>query len=80
MKKHIVARELPDELLLYDPQTDAVHILNPTARMIFTRHDEGASPEDIVAALRQRYEIAAGIDVLADVRTCLETFRQKNLI
>jgi len=80
MKKDIIAREIQDELLVYDPRSDTVHILNPTARVIFIRHREGASPEEIAATLRQCYDVADNVDILADIQSCLENFRQKELI
>ncbi|MDA0748181.1 MAG: HPr-rel-A system PqqD family peptide chaperone [bacterium] len=59
----VIRNELPnhkidDDLVLYDPATDRVHTLNPTARLIWEGCDGTAEIEDLVHALTTRYEIS----------------------
>jgi hypothetical protein len=64
-----------DGAFLFDPDSGAVSILNPSALSIYRAVDGNRSVADIVATLREQYEgmdeDAAG-QVLAAVRTLAE--------
>ncbi len=67
------------DLMIYDAAEDAVRILNPTARVVYELHREGAAPEAIEAALRTRFRIPDGQDVAADVRRTLADLAAQGL-
>jgi len=70
-----VARPAGEELVLYDVERDAVHVLNDTAAEVYRLHDAGMGPEEISRVLRTRRRGGEERDVLADVRRCLEELR-----
>lgn len=66
--------------LIYDPETDAVHVLNPTAQAILRAAREGLAPGDIAQHLRSEFDLAADHPLEAEVETMLAKLRELNLI
>jgi hypothetical protein len=50
-KEGLVIRELPDEVLIYDTETDHAHCLNETAAFVWQRCDGRKSPAEITREL-----------------------------
>jgi hypothetical protein len=68
------------ELLLYDPKSDQVHILNETAMQVWEMCDGQHEELEIAAELGRRY---AGIDpsiLEQDTSRLIEDFLNKGLI
>jgi PqqD family protein of HPr-rel-A system len=81
LRSDVEIRELDErETLLYDPRSDAIHVLNSTAALIATLSDGQHTPEEMAAAIREQFEVDEDVDVLADVRTTLANFREQGLI
>jgi pyrroloquinoline quinone biosynthesis protein D len=68
----VEGRDLGDEYLIYDPDTDHVHVLNGTAREIFLLCNGSRTAEEIAAELARKYGVEPSV-TLADTR---ETLRQ----
>lgn len=51
--------EAEDGLVVFDPRTDTVHHLNPTAAVIFDLCDGSRDAEQIAVLLGEVYELAA---------------------
>ena len=73
-------QDLGHETVCYDPDQKAVHILNPTARLIWDLCDGEHTIEEIEVALRLSFEIPSGQDLSQDIKNTLETFSAKKLI
>lgn len=65
--------------MLYDPAVDEMHILNPTAQLIWTLCDGTYTVEQIAAEVTTKFSVAADIDVVGDVKSTLSEFATKNL-
>ena len=74
------ASDVVDELILYDEAGRAVHVLNPTARLVWDLCDAQHTSEDMAQALRARFAIPPDRDVLADVTGTLAVFSAKALL
>jgi len=76
----LTIQDLGTELMLYDARKDKVHILNPTARVVWEGLVAAQTDEEIASALRERFSIEPGQDLKTDVRTIINELRQKGLI
>jgi hypothetical protein len=74
----LMFREVDDELLLLDTESNRIHQLNRTARHIWQRCD--SVPPDTIAAELARYYDVCEEQALSDVVRMLETFRSLNLV
>ena len=68
----VEGRDLGDEYLIYDADTDHVHVLNGTAREIFLLCNGSRTTEEIAAELARKCGVEPSV-TLADTR---ETLRQ----
>ncbi len=80
MAESYIAREIGSELLLYDAETDEVHILNATARMVYELHRQGSTADQIAQVLRSRFSLGEEANIGADVECCLDDLRTKGII
>jgi hypothetical protein len=69
-----------DETMLYDPQSEDLHVLNPTALLTWEHCDGEHTPEDIAAVIEAQCAGTAGRDIVGDVRKTLEVFLEKGLL
>ena len=76
---HLMENQVEDELTLYDPQSEVVHILNPTAAAVWQLADGAQEVGDIAAKLAELYGLE--VDVAEeDVQEILEQFREAGLL
>ena len=68
------------ETLLYDAQAEAIHLLNPTALLIWNLCDGSHSLQDMKEELMAAFSLAAEHDVLADVQRTVDTLARSNLL
>lgn len=80
MPPKLLEKELDGELMVYDPQRDAVHVLNPTARMVYRLHREGKDPQAIERALRAQWRVPDDRPLGEDVQGCLGELRDRGLL
>ena len=79
MGRHIT-KEMDPELMLYDTIEDSVHVLNPTARMVYHLYKKGRNPMEMEQEMRKCFQVDAAHDLQGDVTRCLEELRGKQLI
>ncbi len=80
-RQDVTCRQLDKaETMLFDPETEALHILNPTARLIWELCDGEHTTEDIVAAIKAQYTDTKDRDVLSEVQETLSTFTTQGLL
>lgn len=68
-----------DETAVYEPDSDGVHLLNPSAMAIWELCDGETRPEEMAAAISELTSIDVA-DALTDVRNTLETLEGLGLI
>ncbi len=71
--------EVDDDVLLYDPRSDDVHVLNGTAAVIWWLCDGDHTPAQIVDELAGMYELLPET-VSADVEAALGSFKVAGLV
>jgi hypothetical protein len=75
-----VRKTVGKDEMIYDPDRDAVHILNPTAQLVAALRAQGLGAEAIARELLARYPGAGAAQVLADVQACLDTMDAQHLL
>jgi PqqD family protein of HPr-rel-A system len=80
MAKRVVTKELDSELMVYDPDLDAVHVLNATALLVYKLCSQGKKPAEIEHEMRQRFAIDQDEDVLRGIQECIAELREKGLL
>ena len=79
-KPSVISKKLGKETVLYDQETRAIHVLNPTGIMVWELCDGRHSPEDIERALRDEFRADEKDGILEDVRRILERFHSEGLL
>ena len=79
-RQGITARDIGGETLLYSVDERAIHVLNPTAKLIWDLCDGKHTVEDIERAVRASFSVAEGRDVAIDIRRTLEVLASKELL
>lgn len=80
MPQQIIAKEQESELMLYDTEEDAVHVLNPTARLVYHLHKKGKTLTEIEQEMRNSFQVDDSLDLRGDVMRCVEELQKKGLI
>ena len=75
----LIERELPAELILYDPVTDRAFLLNRTSAAIWDLCDGKNATQQISEQLASHFG-ATVEKVVEDVRTTIERFRRDRLL
>ncbi len=71
---------ISDSGFVFDPMTGITSTVNPTGRFILLQLKEGATPEQIEAALREAFDLVEGDDLHRDVREFLLVLREQGLL
>ena len=67
----VQGRDLGDEYLIYDRDSDHVHVLNRTAREVFLLCDGSRTAEQIAAELARKFGVEPSV-TLVDTRETLQ--------
>ncbi len=76
----LIVRELDDELVILNPQTGFIHILNSTGKVIWHLLDELDTVDDIVAALIELYTTNNLLSIKADVHEIINDMNLKGIV
>ena len=79
-KPSVVSKKLGHETVLYDQETRAIHVLNPTAILVWELCDGQHSPEEIEHSLRAEFRAEEKAGVLEDVAHIIERFHAEGLL
>jgi hypothetical protein len=79
-RRNIACRNMGTETLLYDAQAEAIHVLNPTALLIWNLCDGNHSLQDVKKELMAAFSLATEHDVLADIQQTVDTFAKNDLL
>jgi len=77
---NVICQDMGTETLLYDAEAEAIHLLNPTALLIWNLCDGHHSLRDMKEKLRAAFSLAAEHDVLADIQQTVDTFTENDLL
>jgi hypothetical protein len=80
MTSPFIRKAVGKDEMIYDPDRDAVHILNPTAQAVAAWHEQGLDAKAIAAEFLTRYPEAGEAQVLADVQACLDALQAQHLL
>ncbi len=69
-----------DDLAVYDGETDTVHILNPTGRLILEAYLDGKTVEEIERIVRAAFPRAEDKKPGDDIRSFVADLEKKNII
>ena len=53
----LVEKQIGNELMIYDTESDSVHIMNPSAQLILEMLRKGSNKEEIIAAIKGQFEV-----------------------
>ena len=79
-KPGILVKDIGGETLLYSAEQEAIHILNPVAKLIWELCDGEHTVEDMEQTIRAGFSVADERDVIRDIRQTLEIFAAKELL
>ena len=79
-KKGVEEQELDGELLISDPDTGQVHILNDTARIIWYLLDGIHSFKKIEQEIRNTFSFSNAYDVRGDIEQSINELIDKKLL
>jgi len=80
MTENILAKESGDDLMLYDIQKDTIHVLNPTARIIYNLYKEGKPVSEIENIIRKNFQYDESYNLINDIEKCLDDLRGKGVL
>jgi hypothetical protein len=80
MAKRVITKELDSELMVYDPDLDAVHVLNATALLVYKLCSQGKKPAEIEREIRKKFAIDQDEDVLRGIQECITELQEKGLL
>ncbi len=78
-KESIVIEEIEDEVIIYDPETKAIHHLNLMAGIILDLCDIYKNPEDIAKEIAGKLKSDFSM-VQKDVQKMLTQFKEKGIL
>ena len=80
-REGITCRELDqNETMLYNQETEAIHILNPTAKFVWDLCNGEHTIEDMAAAIQAEFAGTEGKDILSEIAKTLDTFAENGLL
>jgi hypothetical protein len=79
-KPGITVKDIGGETLLYSPEEEAIHVLNPTAQLIWELCNGEHTVEDMEQAIRASFSVDDGRDVIGDIQRTLKVFDGKGLL
>ena len=80
MPQKIIAKELESELMLYETEKDSVHLLNPTARLVYNLYKKGKNLMEIEQEMQKNFHVDDSRNLRGDLLRCLEELRSKKLM
>ncbi|MEM7128651.1 MAG: PqqD family protein [Chloroflexota bacterium] len=76
----ILVENMTDETMLYHPDLDELHVLNPTAHLIWELCDGQHNLAEITAQMQVAFQVPDHIDLMGDVERTVSGFIEKRLL
>ncbi len=78
--KSVIEKQVGPNWMVYDADDDAVHVLNPTARMIYEMHREGMGVAAIAEALRSHFQVPPEKVLATDIEKVIQDLSARGLL
>ena len=79
-KQGIVIQDIGRETLLYSAEGKTIHVLNPTAKVIWDLCDGAHTIEDMEHEIRSSFSFSREHNVIEDVKRTLGIFKDKGIL
>jgi len=79
-KSDILLQEIGNEVFLYDPTKGVLHVLNPTAILVWNQCDGEHTMTEIEENLRETFQVADEIELHSDVMEIVQNFTELGVI
>ena len=79
-RKDILEKPVGEELILYHPTNEVIHVLNVTAATIFKLCDGSHTHFEITEALQASFEGVDPVQASCDVKRTLDILKTKQLV
>jgi hypothetical protein len=79
-RRDLATKHIGGDLILYDLDNKALHVLNMTAARVFHLCDGSHTPEDITKELTRTFDGVEHAQAYEDVKRTLDTLEAKELI
>ena len=76
----VIQRNVGVETILYTSQMDTVHVLNPTARLIWDLCDGAHTFAEIEQAVRAKFAVPEQYDLYRDIHQAIDVLLEKGLV
>jgi len=76
----ILAQQLDDEWILYDPGASSVHIVNDMAEFVWRMCDGHHSFEQMAQKVTDAYRVPEGSNVRAELRSVIQSFADRGML
>jgi len=79
-KKSILCKRMGQETVLYNKESEAIHVLNPTALLVWDLCDGEHSFEDMEKAIRNEFSVSEEERVSQDIQGVIDRFSKEGLL
>ncbi|MBI1883724.1 MAG: PqqD family peptide modification chaperone [Chlamydiae bacterium] len=79
-RRDVVCKALQEEVMLYDPLKEDVHVLNNTSHFIWNLLDGKHTPEDIEKKIQSSFSDTVPFKIFSDIQEILKVFEEKGLL
>ena len=79
-RQDLLAKPVGEELILYDPTSEVIHVLNITAATIFKLCDGSHTHFEITKALQASFDGVDSVQASSDVKRTLDILKTKQLV
>lgn len=79
VKPDLPEQVMGEELMVFDPETDRVHVLNKSSAFIWRCLKEGLGELDIESRLKEVYDLSSVDDVRGVIERALLQFQDRGL-
>ena len=79
-RQDITVQNMGDEVLLYDSDSENVHVLNHTAHLIWGLCDGKNTVEDIQEKMQRQFPGSEELDLIEDILMTVHDLKEKKLI
>jgi hypothetical protein len=73
-------QELGEEVMIYDPLNEKVHILNNTAHCIWKLCDGNCTLQEIKEEISKKFPHTSEQEILHDIASAVDNFEKNNLL
>lgn len=79
-KSKIVIKQFGSEFMIYDPNSENIHILNSTSKIIWDNIQKEQSVADMVESFANLYPDKSKNQISDDIHKTVKCFKEKGLI